>query len=216
MITQNKPQGTAAIAAAVAAALGELAERDPRLARAAEAVGPLPRRNLPRGFASLAKIIVEQQLSLAAAEAIWGRVRRDLGRITPQAFLARELGQLRALGLGARKAEYLQGVARAVLDKSLKLRGLGQFDDDEAIAHLTAVRGVGPWTAEVYLLFAEGRGDIFPAGDVALQSAAQQVLGLSVRPDTDALRQLADAWRPHRGVAARLLWQYYRVMKAGG
>jgi len=200
----------------VSRALRALGRRDPRMARAAKAAGPLPARGLPKGFATLAKIIVEQQLSVAAAEAIWGRVRRDLGKITPAAFLAREVPHLRSLGLGARKAEYVQGIARAVQDKSLKLRSLQKFDDDEAIAHLTAIRGVGPWTAEIYLLFAEGRGDIFPAGDVALQSATQAVLELPTRPDTDGMRELAEAWRPHRGTAARLLWRYYRVMKEGG
>jgi len=201
---------------AVSAALRALGGRDPRMARAAKAAGPLPERGLPKGFATLAKIIVEQQLSVAAAEAIWGRIRKDLGRITPQAFLSREVPHLRSLGLGARKAEYVQGIARAIGDKSLKLSALKNFSDDEAMAHLTAIRGVGPWTAEVYLLFAEGRPDIFPAGDVALQAAAQVVLDLPQRPDTDGMRTLSEQWRPHRGTAARLLWRYYRVMKEGG
>jgi DNA-3-methyladenine glycosylase II len=212
MTKRNKPDD----AAALTAALRALGERDHRLARAAEAAGPLPERGLPKGFATLAKIIVEQQLSVAAADAIWRRIKSDLGRITPQAFLARDVGHLRALGLGARKAEYVQGIAQAVLDKTLKLSSLANFSDQEAIAYLTAIRGVGPWTAEIYLLFAEGRGDIFPAGDVALQAAAHAVLDLPARPDTDAMRQLAEQWRPHRGVAARLLWRYYRLMKEGG
>jgi len=198
---------------ALKSSLISLGRRNALIAQAIKVAGPLPDRTLPKGFATLAKIVVEQQLSLAAAEAIWRRLKQDLGKITPASVLTRDVAHLKSLGLGARKAEYVQGMARAVLDKSLKLRGLDEFDDAEALAHLTAIRGIGPWTAEVYLLFAEGRHDIFPAGDVALQAAAHTAFGLAARPDADELRSLAEDWRPHRGIAARVLWRYYAVMK---
>ncbi len=210
MSRQTKAERAAETAKAVRA----LARLDGRLKPAAKAAGVLPDRRLPKGFATLAKIIVEQQLSVASANAIWGRIEADLGRVTPESALSRTVPHLKGLGLGARKAEYVQGIARALLDGELKLRSLKRMSDDEAIEHLTAIRGIGPWTAEIYLLFVEGRHDVWPAGDVALQTAAQAVLGLKSRPDTDAMRDLAEAWRPHRGVAARLLWAYYRVMKS--
>ncbi len=201
-------------AAETAKAVRALARLDARFKPAAKAAGALPDRRLPKGFATLAKIIVEQQLSVASANAIWGRIEADLGRVTPETALARTVPHLKGLGLGARKAEYVQGIARALQDGDLKLKALSRLSDDEAIEHLTAIRGIGPWTAEIYLLFVEGRHDVWPAGDVALQAAAQAVLDLKTRPDTDTMRDLAEAWRPHRGIAARLLWAYYRVMKA--
>ena len=191
-----------------------LARRDKNMAKAIRFAGPLPDRSLPRGFATLAKIIVEQQLSLAAAAAIWSRLETDVGDVTPAAVLSRDVPHLKALGLGARKAEYVQGIARALQSKALDLTAMSHMTDLDAIAHLTAVRGVGPWTAEVYLLFAEGRSDVFPAGDIALQAAAQFVFDLPARPDIEGFRAMADAWRPWRGAAARLLWQIYRQMKA--
>jgi DNA-3-methyladenine glycosylase II len=199
---------------ALAKGLRILARRDKNMARAIRFAGPLPDRSLPRGFATLAKIIVEQQLSLAAAAAIWSRLEADLGKVTPAAVLSRDVPHLKALGLGARKAEYVQGIATALISGDLDLTALAQMTDIDAIAHLTAVRGVGPWTAEVYLLFAEGRSDIFPAGDIALQAAAQWTFDLPARPDTESFRIMADNWRPWRGAAARLLWQVYRQMKA--
>jgi len=190
-----------------------LARRDKSMARAIRFAGPLPDRSLPRGFATLAKIIVEQQLSLAAAAAIWSRLEADLGEVTPAGVLSRDVPHLKALGLGARKAEYVHGIATALLSNDLDLPAMCRMTDLDAIAHLTAVRGVGPWTAEVYLLFAEGRSDIFPAGDIALQAAAQWAFDLPTRPDTESFRIMADAWRPWRGAAARLLWHVYRRLK---
>jgi DNA-3-methyladenine glycosylase II len=198
---------------ALAKALRSLARRDKCLAAAIRFAGPLPDRRLPKGFATLAKIIVEQQLSLAAAEAIWQRLAIDLGEVTPETVLSRDVPHLRGLGLGARKAEYVQGIASAIQSGSLDLETMQRFSDVEAQAHLTAVRGVGPWTAEVYLLFAEGRSDMFPAGDIALQAAAHYVYDLESRPDVDTFRSMADAWRPWRGAAARLLWQVYRRLR---
>jgi DNA-3-methyladenine glycosylase II len=199
--------------ATLAKALRSLARRDTNMAGAIRFAGPLPDRSLPRGFATVAKIIVEQQLSLAAAAAIWSRLEADLGDVTPAAVLSRDVPHLKALGLGARKAEYVQGIATAMQSNDLDLAAIAHMTDLDAIAHLTAVRGVGPWTAEVYLLFAEGRSDIFPAGDIALQAAAQFAFDLPARPDTESFRIMAEAWRPWRGAAARLLWQVYRRLK---
>ena len=195
----------------LARALRSLARRG--LGNAIRMAGPLPDRRLPRGFATLSKIIVEQQLSLIAAEAIWQKLLADIGEVTPDNVLARDVPHLKSLGLGARKAEYIQGFARALQDGSLDLGGLHQMPDEEALSHLTAVRGIGPWTAEVYLLFAEGRSDIFPAGDVALQAAAHHVFDLRSRPSADALRDMAEDWHPWRAAAARVLWQVYRKMQ---
>ena len=197
-------------------ALDGLARRDQNLAAAIRYAGPLPDRRLPRGFATIAKIIVEQQLSLAAAEAIWKRLLADLGEVTPELVLSREVSHLKSLGLGARKAEYVQGIATTILSGELHLDGLHQSTDADALAALTAIRGIGPWTAEVYLLFAEARHDIFPAGDVALQTAAGYILDMETRPGTDELRAITEAWRPWRGVAARILWQVYRRLKEEG
>ena len=199
--------------ATLAKALRVLSRRDKCLAQAVRFAGPLPERSLPRGFATLTKIIVEQQLSLAAAAAIQARLEADIGVVTPDTVLSRDVPHLRSLGLGARKAEYIQVIAGALQTGDLDLAHINQLSDLEAIAHLTAIRGIGPWTAEVYLLFAEGRGDIFPAGDIALQAAAQFSFDLPGRPGTDALREMAEDWRPWRGAAARLLWHVYRRLK---
>ena len=197
----------------LAMALKALSRKHQSFAHAIRYAGPLPERSLPRGFATLAKIIVEQQLSLTAAQAIWDRLEADLGGVTPEAVLARDVPHLRALGLGARKAEYVQGIAVALADGDLDFAMLKDLPDEEAITSLTAIRGIGPWTAEVYMLFAEGRSDIFPAGDIALQSAARTVFDLPQRPDSKTFRVMAEDWRPWRGVAARIFWQVYRRQK---
>jgi DNA-3-methyladenine glycosylase II len=199
--------------ATLAKALRSLARQHRALATAIKYAGPLPDRSLPKGFATIAKIIVEQQLSLASAEAIWRRLVVDLGEVNSVTVLTRDVPHLKGLGLGARKAEYIQGFAQAIHAGDLDLPGLQQLPDDQAIARLTAVRGIGPWTAEVYMLFAEGRSDVFPAGDIALQAAAQRVFDLNARPDIKTFRTMAENWRPWRGAAARLLWQVYRCMQ---
>ena len=194
--------------------LRRLARADADLARAWELVGGLPDRRREPGFATLMRIIVEQQLSVASANAIWGRVRMAADPFTPERFLALRAPRLKACGLSRPKIDYCRGLARAIADGALDLDGLDALDDVAAIAALTGVRGVGRWTAEIYLLFALGRPDVWPAQDLALQVAVQHLKSLPERPGPRDMDRLAEAWRPHRGTAARLLWKYYRVARS--
>jgi len=198
---------------ALAEALGALAARDPDLARAAAVAGPLPDRRRSPGFATLAKIVVQQQLSLASAAAIWGRLEAAARPVAPAAILALDDDALRRIGLSARKAEYCRALAAEIVEGRLDLAGLAALDDEAAVAALVRVKGIGRWTAEIYLLFALDRRDIWPAGDLALRVAIQRLKGLAARPDGPAMAALADPWRPWRGVAARLLWHYYRAIR---
>jgi DNA-3-methyladenine glycosylase II len=187
---------------------------DPTMARlAAAGVTPLLRKRCP-GFEGLAWIVVGQQVSTASAAAIWGRVKQRFGTLTPEAVLTASDDDLRAPGLSTPKIKTLRALASAVADERLPLDRLHEYDADEAHALLTAVKGIGPWTADVYLLFCLGQPDAFPAGDLALQEAARIAFGFESRPDSKALRALAERWRPWRGVAAKMLWAYYRVIKA--
>lgn len=194
--------------------LRRLARADADLARAWKLVGGLPNRRREAGFATLMRIIVEQQLSVASANAIWGRVQTAADPFTPERFLALRAPRLKACGLSRPKIDYCRGLARAIADGALDLDGLEAQDDAAAIAALTGVRGVGRWTAEIYLLFALGRPDIWPAQDLALQTAVQHLKALPKRPGHKEMDHLAEPWRPHRGVAARLLWKYYRVARS--
>ncbi len=195
------------------AALADLAGRDADLARAIQLGGPLPDRRRPPGFATLAKIVMQQQLSLASAAAIWGRFEAAAAPFTPANVLALSEPDLRAVGLSRQKADFAHALARAVEGGRLDLDRLAEMDDDAALAHLCDVRGIGRWTAEVYLLFALDRSDIWPAGDLAVQAALQHLKGWDARLRGKPAITVADPWRPHRGVAARVLWQYYRVIK---
>lgn len=194
--------------------LAALAQADPVMARlAAEGVMPQLRKR-PPGFEGLAWIVVGQQVSTASATAIWGRLRATLEPPTPQAFLALSDESLRAAGLSAGKVRTLRAVATEILEGRLPLDGLHDLQAEEAHALLTRVRGIGPWTADVYLLFCLGHPDAFPSGDLAVQEAARLAYGLDRRPDAKALTMLAERWRPWRGVAAKVLWAYYRTVKA--
>ncbi len=175
--------------------------------------GPPPLRRREPGFAGLAAIIVSQQVSTASAKAIFGRLE---ARIVP--LEAARLGEateeeLRGCGLSAPKIRTLRALADAVAGGGLDLPGLAALDAEEAHRALVAVKGVGPWTADIFLLFCLGHPDAFPAGDLALQEAAKLALNLKSRPDAARLERLAERWRPWRGVAARMLWAYYRGMK---
>jgi DNA-3-methyladenine glycosylase II len=139
---------------------------------------------------------------------------RIFGAITAEAILAADDATLRAAGFSAPKIRTLRAISEAAAAGVLDLDGLGAFSAEDAIAHMTAIKGVGPWTAEVYLLFALGHPDIFPAKDVALQEAARLAFDLPARPTEKQLAAMAEAWRPYRSAAARLLWAYYRVAKA--
>jgi DNA-3-methyladenine glycosylase II len=191
-------------------ALDHLAAADDDLARAVRLVGAPPPRRRPPGFASLLWIIVGQQLSTASANAIWGRLGDSADAVTPQGFLRLSDERLRAVGFSRPKMVYGRDLAAAVVDGRLDIEALSRLSDDEAIAALTALRGLGRWSAEVYLLFCLCRPDVLPADDLALLTAAQRVKRLAARPTARTLRQIAEPWRPWRSVAARLLWHYYR------
>jgi DNA-3-methyladenine glycosylase II len=193
----------------IARARRELAARDPAIARMDAAVGPLPWRSLAPGFATLVQMVMGQQVSTASADAIWRRLEAGLGQVTPETVLAQDADTLRALGLSRQKARYAHAIAEARLD----FGALARMDEEAAVAEMTRITGVGRWTAELYLLMAEGRADAFPAGDLALQVAmhgAEDWAG--PRPAEKALRARAEPWRPWRGVVAHLLWAYYRTL----
>ncbi|HWS89859.1 MAG TPA: hypothetical protein VN282_23025 [Pyrinomonadaceae bacterium] len=195
--------------ASLARGVRKLSEVDPDLARIARAYGSPPLWERGEGFATLVLTILEQQVSLASALAAFERLRAAASTVTPESFLALDDARLRAFGFSRQKALYCRLLARAILDGGLDLRRLASLGDDEARAELTRLKGVGAWTAEVYLLRALLRPDAWPAGDLALQMAAQKVKRLPARPTAAELDALAAAWRPWRAVAARLLWLHY-------
>jgi len=196
----------------IAAALDALCVADPRLEAVRATAGEVPLRRSEPGFVSLASIIVSQQVSRASADAIFARLTRLADPLTPETLLAADDALFREAGLSRPKQRALLSASQAVLD-GLDLAGLCALDAEEAIARMTAVPGIGRWTAEVYLLSAAGHPDVFPARDVALQSAVGHALGLNPRPGEKALIGIAESWAPWRGVASRLFWAYYRQIK---
>lgn len=194
--------------------LTALAKADPVMARlAAEGVVPQLRKR-PPGFEGLAWIIVGQQVSTASAAAIWGRLRLILDPPEPARFLSLSDEDLRGAGLSAMKVRTIRATAMEIVEGRLPLDRLDELPADEAHGLLTRVKGIGPWTADIYLLFCLGHPDAFPGGDLAVQEAARIAYGLAARPDARALTALAENWRPWRGVAAKVLWAFYRVVKA--
>lgn len=192
----------------IARAMEQLLAIAPAFRAVADAAGPVPLRRLPTGYEGLAGIVVSQMVSRASADAIWGRLRTLLGAVTPQAVLARSAGELRGVGLSGAKEATLRILAEAC-DAGLDLDRTATLPAEAAIREMTALKGVGLWTAEVYLLFAAGHPDIFPSGDVALRTAAGHAFGHPERPGDKALRAMSLEWRPCRSIAARLLWAYY-------
>jgi DNA-3-methyladenine glycosylase II len=191
-----------------------LRQKDPGLVETLMAVGgPPPLRRREPGFAGLAAIIVSQQVSVASAKAIFGRLEARIAPLDASRLAAATEDDLRACGLSSPKIRALRALAEAVADNGLDLAGLARLDAEDAHAALVAVKGVGPWTADIFLLFCLGHPDAFPAGDLALQEAAKLALGLKTRPDAARLERIAESWRPWRGVAARMLWAYYRGVK---
>ncbi|MCL3883621.1 DNA-3-methyladenine glycosylase 2 family protein [Marivita sp. GX14005] len=186
-----------------------LARVEPRFTAALEQTGPLPLRRRPDGFAQLLSAIVSQQVSVASARAIWGRLEAAEA-VTPEAILHRGAEGLRELGLSRQKARYACALSEAGID----FGALRAAPDDEVVATLTAVTGIGVWTAEIYAMFSLGRADVFAPGDLALQESARLLFDLPDRPKEKALRGMAEAWSPWRAVAARALWEYYRVAKS--
>lgn len=191
-------------------AMEALAARDRDIARAYEICGLPPLRRQPASFAGMVNIIAAQQLSVHAARTIRERLEAAVDPLTAENFLALPEDAGRRLGLSRQKYRYLHGIAEAAHAGALDFDKLAGMPDDEAMARLTAMKGVGRWTAEIFLLFAMERPDVFPAQDLALQVAGQRVKGLESRPGDRELRELAEAWRPYRSVAARFLWHYYR------
>ena len=185
-----------------------LAAREPAFARALPLVGALPLRREPDGFAALLRAIVGQQVSVASARAIWARLEAA-GLPDVAVMAAATDDDLRAAGLSRQKARYGRALAQAGIDFS----ALRDIPDKGVVATLTAVPGIGVWTAEIYAMFALGRADVFAPGDLALQEAARMLFGLETRPSDKALRAMAEAWSPWRSVAARILWAYYRVAR---
>jgi DNA-3-methyladenine glycosylase II len=194
--------------------LEELVRTDPVM-RDLVAAGAVPTlRKRPPGFGGLAWIVIGQQLSTASAAAIWGRTRELYDPDRPDQLLALPDEALRGAGLSAGKIRTLRAAATAVAEGALPLARLHERTADDAHRLLTAVKGIGPWTADIYLLFCLGHPDAFPAGDLAVQEAARLAYGLERRPDANALTALAERWRPWRGVAAKVLWAHYRTAKA--
>lgn len=191
--------------------LAALAAQDADLARILPMAGPLPWRARTPDFAGLLRTICGQQISNTAAGAIWGRLAAIPDALEPAGLLTLDDAKLcGTAGLSRPKAAHARSLASAIMAGTLRLEALDAMTDAEAIAHLVAVRGLGPWTAEVHLLFAHQRPDVFPAGDVALAAALAHLRGLAERPKTKELAVLALAWTPWRSLAARLLWHYWR------
>ena len=194
----------------------ELADRDKDLAWIASTFGPPPLWEREQGFPSLVRIILELQVSLASAKAAYDRLEVAVEPLEPSGFLALTHRELRQIGFSRQKTRYGRALANAILDGSLDLPGLGKLEDKEAREQLMRVSGIGPGTADLYLLLALGRPDVWPDGDLALEVAIQQEKRLSRRPTPDEARHMSDGWRPWRAVAARLLWHcYLRERKKG-
>lgn len=194
--------------------MAALTRLDPAWEALIARTGIPPLRRRASGFHSLASIIVSQQLSVASARAVWARVESVLAPLTPERILAASDDEMRLSGLSRPKQKTLRAVAAAIAQGRLDLAGLEGATPEFVHEHMTAVSGIGPWTADVYLLFCLGHRDGFAAGDLAVQEAAKVAFELEARPKPAELLALAEAWRPWRGVAARLLWAYYAVLKA--
>jgi DNA-3-methyladenine glycosylase II len=195
--------------------IGCLAEAHPVFLPLVREAGSVPIRWLDSGFRGLVWVVTGQQISVAAGRAIFTRLEAALGSVTPEACAAASDDVLRTAGFSMAKIRTLRALQEASLNGGLDLAAIEQASAEDAIKALCTIKGIGPWTAEVYLLFAAGHPDIFPAADVALQEAARLGFALDARPATAVLRELSGAWSPWRSAAARLLWAYYRVKKGG-
>jgi len=197
----------------LAAAVAILAEADARLAKLIDIAGRPALRRRPAGFPGLCAIICSQQLSTASAAAIWGRLAAAFDPFHHDTLRRVRAAKLARLGLSRPKIKTMKAIGSAIAKGTIDLDALGSMEADEAHAALTALHGVGPWTADIYLLFCLGHADAWPAGDLALQEAARLAFGLKQRPVSKDMIRLAEQWRPWRGVAAHLLWTYYRTVK---
>ena len=193
--------------------LTALGRADPRFQALVATAGRPPLRRRPDGFAGLAAIIVAQQLSTTSAGAIWGRLAAAFDPLDHAIVLQARPARLARIGLSAPKIRTLKAIARSIARGELTLAMLAELPADEAHAALTAIHGIGPWTADIYLLSCLGHADAWPAGDLALQEAARIAFSLPARPNAKDMQALAEPWRPWRAVAARVLWTYYRTIK---
>jgi DNA-3-methyladenine glycosylase II len=196
----------------IAEGLAFLAKADRRLRRVIGASGPLPLRRVAGGMGGLARVVVSQQLSTASAEAIWGRLEKALPKFSAKAILKADEAKLRAVGLSGAKVRTLRAIAEAAA-AGLDFDHLATLPGEEAHAKLTAIKGIGPWTADIYLLFCLGHADVFPAGDLALRYAVAEAFGSAAPMPIRELEAAAVKWSPWRGVAARLFWAYYRATR---
>ncbi len=193
--------------------LVHLAKLDRRLTKVIRAAGPIGLRRRPAGFRGLARTIVGQQLSVASASAIWARFEATFPDMTPEAVRRARDARFQKAGISAPKMRTLRSIAEAC-GNGLDIDGLAALSVDEAHARLIAVRGIGPWTADIYLLFCLGHPDVFPVGDLALRNAVADAFALEPPVDPDTLREMADRWSPWRSVAASLFWAYYGARRA--
>ncbi|TNE32899.1 MAG: DNA-3-methyladenine glycosylase 2 family protein [Alphaproteobacteria bacterium] len=196
-------------AAALKRGIDAVAGREPNIAAALAIVGYPETRIRPTGYKTLLRTIVGQQVSVAAASSMWNKLEAELGEeFTPSCLLKRDFDTLRACGLSRQKQGYARSLCELVESGELDFENLPK-DDEEAIAELTRINGIGRWSAEIYLLFAEGRPDIWPAGDLAVQEGVKRLLELPARPAEKATRELAAGWSPHRGAMAIFTWHCY-------
>ena len=190
-------------------ALHEIARADPAVAKAIEQVGYPEPRNRPTGFGTLVDIIVGQQVSVAAGASIRAKLAAAVQPMAPEVFLATPVEDLRAAGLSGRKVEYSLGLAEAMQAGALSDKHLSALSDADAIKEVTKIRGLGRWSAEIYLMFGLGRHDIWPAEDLAIQEALRRLHKLDDRPDRKTSEALVECWRPHRTIGALFLWHYF-------
>ena len=199
--------------AAIAGQVDLLVRLDPRLAPVRKVAGAVAPRITRPGFAGMAKVICGQQLSVASAGAIWARFEQLPGALDPVAYLSLSEEAVRATGFSGGKYRTVRAIAEAVAGGTLDFAHLETLPAPEAVAYLCAHKGIGPWTAEVYLMFCAGHPDVFPAGDLALLKAAQHGLGLDARPTIKQMVAIAEGWAPYRSAAALLLWRYFAVLR---
>lgn len=198
----------------ITAALTHLCARDRKLASAFEKYGTPPMRESPDGFHGLVRLLISQQVSTAAATSIQAKFDAAMGGMEPENLLALSEAEVTACGISRPKQRYLRNLAEAIVSDGLDLKALRKADNQTVYETLVALLGIGPWTAQCYLLFCLRRADMFPAGDLALQESVRMLYGLDARPDAPALETFAQRWQPHRGAAARLLWTYYNGEQA--
>lgn len=194
-------------------AIQSLCEADPLLRAVVDGHGQPPLWAREPGFPTLVQIILEQQVSLASAKACFDKLKSALPVLTPDNFLTLKDEHLLQIGFSRQKSRYSRILAQAIVDGELDIDGLSTMPDDEVFARLTALTGIGPWTANIYLLMALSRPDIWPQGDLALEVALKDMLNLEERPKGEVFQQVGEGWRPYRAVAARILWHYYLSRK---